>query len=469
MRSGSSPLVANRTIRLRQGNGRVVDTVTEDAGAREFVRRHLDELLYCHGHGAWFRWVGSHWEREGTGMALDYARAVAHDLSEGVESKGRAAVRNSKFAGGIVRFAQADRSFAVKADTWDTDPFLLGTPDGTVELKSGVLRPARPEDRITRVTAVGPTPAATCPTWLKFLDDITRSDQGLIEFLRAWFGYCLTGDTREHAILFCYGGGGNGKSVLINTLRGILGDYSITAAMDSFAASQNDRHPTDLAMLRGARLVTASETEEGRQWAEARIKQMTGGDPITARFMRRDYFTYQPQFKLTIIGNHKPSLKNVDDAARRRFNIVPFERKPTNPDRQLEEKLRAEWPAILRWMIDGCLAWQKEGLRRPEVMILATEDYFSDQDCLGQWIDEECEAEPANQSKSELVSELFSAWSRYAKGAGEDPGSKKSFSGAMARRGFGKRRGHRGVRFITGVRLKPRAGQDWSLAAHDER
>jgi hypothetical protein len=161
------------------------------------------------------------------------------------------------------------------------------------------------------------------------------------------------------------------------------------------------KHPTDLAMLRGVRLVTASETEEGRAWAEARIKQMTGGDPISARFMRQDFFTYVPQFKLTIVGNHKPTLQNVDDAVRRRFNIIPFIRKPAAPDKQLEEKLRAEWRGILRWMIDGCLDWQAHGLIRPVSVTEATETYFSDQDLLAQFLDEMCDCDPENQSKFE--------------------------------------------------------------------
>jgi len=190
----------------------------------------------------------------------------------------------------------------------------------------------------------------------------------------------LTGDTREHALVFVFGPGGNGKSVAVNVQVGIMGDYATTAAMDVFIASAGDRHPADLAMLRGSRLVTASETEEGRQWAESRIKQLTGGDRITARFMRQDFFTFLPSFKLQIIGNHKPGLRNIDDAARRRFNLVPFVQTPAVPDRQLEEKLKAEWPGILRWMVDGCLAWQRDGLVRPASITTATEAYFADQD-----------------------------------------------------------------------------------------
>src|SRR5262249_23653203 len=157
------------------------------------------------------------------------------------------------------------------------------------------------QDGITRVTSVAPSDGG-CPLWLKFLNEATGNDEDLIRFLRQWCGYCLTGVVIEHALLFVYGDGGNGKSVFLNVVTSILEDYAATSAMETFTASNSDRHPTDLAMLRGARLVTASETEAGKEWAEARIKQMTGGDPITARFMRQDFFTYMPEFKLTIIG-----------------------------------------------------------------------------------------------------------------------------------------------------------------------
>jgi putative DNA primase/helicase len=207
-------------------------------------------------------------------------------------------------------------------------------------------------------------------------------------------------------------------------------------------------------MLRGARLVTASETEEGRAWAEARIKQMTGGDPITARFMHRDNFTFVPQFKLTIVGNHHPVLKNVDDAARRRFNIVPFVRKPLNPDRQLEEKLRSEWPGILRWMIEGCLDWQANGLTQPASVAAATEAYFSDQDLMARWLEDACDADPENPHKWETSRELFASWTAFAKAAGEEPGTQKSFGSAMQRRGFMPHRTTT-ARGFRGIRLKP--------------
>jgi putative DNA primase/helicase len=178
-------------------------------------------------------------------------------------------------------------------------------------------------------------------------------------------GYALTGDTSLHVAVFIYGHGKNGKSVFNNTVTGLLGGYAVTAPMETFTASKSDRHPTELARMRGARYVAASETQEGQALSEVRLKHLTGGDPITARFMRQDFFTYKPQHKIFMFGNHKPVLKNVDAAIRRRLLIIPFVRQPANPDLQLEAKLREEWPGILRWMIQGYLDLRRNGLVIP--------------------------------------------------------------------------------------------------------
>jgi putative DNA primase/helicase len=191
-------------------------------------------------------------------------------------------------------------------------------------------------------------------------------------------------------------------------------------------------------MLHGARMVSASETEEGRAWAESRIKQVTGGDKISARFMRQDFFTYTPQFKLTVVGNHKPVLRNVDDAARRRFNIVPFTVKPAKPDRQLTEKLKAEAPAILQWMIEGCMDWQRSGLVRPRSVLEATAEYFDDQDLFGQWLEECCRVEPDNRHLTATPKELFEAWCSYAQAAGEQPGTQTALGNSLTKRGLMK-------------------------------
>ena len=225
---------------------------------------------------------------------------------------------------------------------------------------------------------------SACPRWRRFLDEVTAGDVELQAFLARVAGYGLTGSTREHALFFLYGTGANGKGTFLNTLTGILGDYAQIAGMDTFTESQTDRHPAELAVLRGARVVAAQETDEGRRWAESRIKALTGGDPITARFMRQDFFTYTPQFKLMIAGNHKPGLRNIDEAIRRRFHLLPFTVRipPEQRDLQLFEALRQEWPAILGWAVRGCLEWQAEGLNPPAAVIEATAEYFDDEDVL---------------------------------------------------------------------------------------
>jgi putative DNA primase/helicase len=435
------------------------DEVTEAAVAAVFRGRFKGELRYCHHAGRWYRWTGAIWQRDETRYAFDAIRRTTCEVaSASGDGKVRRAAERATFAAGVERFAQADRVFAVSANHWDQDPWLLATPGGTVNLKTGLLRTAQRSDHITRCTSVTPSPTADCPRWLRFLDEVTGSDPEMIAFLQRWIGYCLTGDIKEHALLFVYGPGGNGKSVFLATLAGILHTYAATAAMDTFTASTGERHSTDLAMLNGARLVMANETEEGRAWAEARVKALTGGDPITARFMRQDFFTFLPAFKLTISGNHQPVLKNADDAARRRFNVVPFLYKPPQPDRDLMAKLKAEWPAILRWAIEGCLAWQAGGLNPPAAVLAATAEYFAEQDVFAQWLEECCEKAAGH---GEATSRLFASWERFAKSRGEDPRSSIWFSTMMAGQGFRRDKDcpHFRGRGFLGVRLPPNTAQ----------
>ena len=444
----------------RRAGGR--GPVTEDSVAAAFAREHGATLRFCHHAGKWHRWDGGIWRQDETRLAFDWARRLSRDLAAATdEGKVITAAGKAAFAAGVERFAQADRAFALTSDAWNRDPWLLGTPGGTVDLRTGELRPARQDDHISRSAAVVPADRADCPVWLSFLAQATAGDRSLIEFLQRWFGYCLTGVTGEHALLFVYGPGGNGKGVLLVTVAGILAGYAATAAMDTFTASKGDKHPTDLAMLHGARLVMTTETEEGRAWAEARIKALTGGDPITARFMRRDFFTYTPAFKLTISGNHKPALRNVDDAARRRFNVVPFLNKPDKPDRELAEKLKAEWPGILRWMIEGCLAWQKGGLQRPKAVLDATAEYFAEQDLLAQWLEECCER---GKEFGEASTALFASWRGFAQQRGEDSGTAKWFATTLERQGFRRAKDcklFRGRGFLGLGLLPPPAARHW--------
>jgi putative DNA primase/helicase len=427
--------------------------LTEDGVALAFADQHRGRLRYCHDAGAWFMWTGTHWRQNRDGLAFTWARDLARRLSSDAAFKTKAITGKAAFAGAVERYAQRDRAFALTAEAWDQDPELLATPEGVLDLRTGELRPAQREDHMTKLTAVAPARrGAACDRWLTFLDQATGRDDELIRFLRQWCGYCLTGSTREHALLFIYGPGGNGKSVFINTVAHILGDYCRAAPMDTFTAAPGDRHPTDLAMLRGARLVTATETEEGRAWAEAKVKQMTGGDPITARFMRQDFFTYAPQFKLTIAGNHKPALKTVDEAARRRFNIVPFLHKPVTPDRYLEQKLREEWPAILRWMVEGCLDWRTHGLARPRIVTEATAEYFEAQDVIGRWLAERCLVDARQKERPGRLLADFQAWAREN---GEASADNRRLRAALERVPALRYGASRGERWVYGIGLAP--------------
>jgi P4 family phage/plasmid primase-like protien len=426
--------------------------LTESGVADQFASQHVARLRYCHSAGSWYEWTGTHWRQDRKHAAFTYARRLTGDLASMAEAKIQAIAGKAAFCGGVEKFAQRDERLAVTADDWDQDPFLLATPGGTVDLRSGRMRAALPGDMLTRVAAVAPSRQIQPDAWLRFLDQTTGKDDALIDFLQRWCGYCLTGNTREHALLFGYGPGGNGKSVFLNTVARIMGDYATVAAMDTFTASQGDKHPTDLAMLRGARLVTATETEEGRAWAESRIKQMTGGDPISARFMRQDFFTFTPQFKLTIVGNHKPVLRNVDEAARRRFNIVPFTRKPETPDPDLERKLETEWPTILAWMIDGCLKWQADGLKRPQVVLDATAEYFEAQDAFGQWLAECCILDTNLSTKPSAILQSFQQWSQQN---GEGVSDNKRLRGMIERTSGLRYVKLQGTHWIRGLGLLP--------------
>ncbi len=245
----------------------------------------------------------------------------------------------------------------------------------------------------------------------------------------------------------------NGKGVFLNTLTAILADYAAVAPMETFIVTQGERHPTDLAGLRGARLVTSQETEKGRRWAESKIKALTGGDPISARFMRQDFFTYLPSFKLVIAGNHKPALSGVDEAIRRRFHLVPFTVTIAKGkrDKNLPDKLRPEWPGILAWMIEGCLAWQRDGLNPPATVRDATEAYLAEEDTIAQWIEECC---ATGKEQWGVGARLWESWKAWAEANKEPPGTRKGFAESMTAHGYAKDKSQ-GVRGYTGIDLKP--------------
>lgn len=422
--------------------------ITEDGVALAFAARHLHQLRFCHSTGRWYVWSGYHWSRQETQLAFAWARDVCREMAADNPKAG--ALAKAAAAAAVERFARADQRLVTTADKWDADPWLLGTPGGTVDLRTGALRPADPRDQITRLTAVAPVPpdafnpARDCPRWLAFLNEALGGDADAIRFLQQWAGYSLTGDTREEALLFVHGPGGSGKSTAINTLGDLVGDYAVNVATETLSASKYDRHSTEIARLKGARLARASETEEGRAWAQQRIKALTGGDVVTARFMRQDDFEFIPAFKLTIVGNHRPAIQNVDDAMRRRFNVLPFNHQPQATDPGLKDALRREFPGILAWAIRGCLDWQASGLTRPAVVTEATESYFLAQDSFAAWLDECC---VVGAGEADTTANLWASWSLFARTAGEETGTKnKTFPDRMQQAGFTPIRDTAGIR-----------------------
>src|SRR5262249_8363987 len=333
-----------------------------------------------------------------------------------------------------VSLARADRAHAATTDIWDADPWTLNTPGGTLDLRTGKLRPHERSDYCTKMTAA--TPRGTCATWLAFLQQIMNGDGELVSYWQRVCGYALTGLTLEQVLFFLYGAGGNGKTVTTNTIGAVLGDYCVIAPTDMLMATRTEQHPTDIASLRGARLAIATETEQGRKWAEAKVKKLTGGDKLTARFMRQDFFEFVPTHKLLVSGNNKPGLRSVDEAIRRRLHLIPFNVTipPSERDTKLSEKLFTERDGILRWMVEGCLSWQRFGLQPPAAVRAATESYFESADAVGRWLEECVELDP--QCRTTTTKVLFKSWSGWCERNGEPIGTTTTFGEALNKRGF---------------------------------
>lgn len=427
--------------------------------------------------GRWLFWNGTRWERDDKLDHLTQTRAFLRDRADALtawaERKAEAAEAEKPGSGErMVKWAEAEARTlrhkntvaAVEAlarsnppsvaapDSFDADKLLLGTPGGVVDLRTGVLRPAARGDLITKLTAAPPAPPGARPArWLAFLDEVFAGDAELIAFMQRAAGYALTGSTAEHKLLFLYGGGRNGKSVYLNTLAALWADYARRAAAATFIASQTERHPTDIAGLQGARLVIASELPRGRTWDEQAIKDLTGGDKLTARFMRGDFFDFIPEMTLMIAGNSMPSFRGVDEAIRSRVVLVPFNVTipPERRDRTLPEKLMAEGPAILRWAIEGALEWQRRGLDVPASVAAASADYFDAEDTVGLFLADEAVIEAGRFT---AAADLHLRFGQWCQGQGLNPWTQATLIKELRARGFADHKSN-GRRGLKGLRL----------------
>lgn len=430
---------------------------TDESLALEFATRNCSLFRYVADWNRWMIFNGSMWLRDETLHVYAESRALVREDSISAPKKEQPKILSSRTVHAIVSLARTDPILAAVVDQWDGDETVIHCEGEVYPLTTdGFPRAAIPGDYLTKST--GTKPDGDCPMWVEFLELVTGGDAALVDYLQRLCGYCLTGSTKEQALFFLYGPGGNGKSTFVNTIMGVMGDYAKTAAVDTFSASNGDRHPTDLANLQGARLVTATETAEGRRWDETRIKTLTGGDLVSARFMRQDFFTYRPNFKLLISGNHKPELKGVDEAWRRRMQLIPFTVRIPAAKRikGYDEQLRAEWPGILMWMIEGARIWARDGLNPPTAVTEATAEYLESEDVLGGWIEEVIEFVPHDNQVFLSREDLFGQWQIFCKNAGEHVGTRKQFVANLNRReGFVPHKNRKGVRGYRGIQFKP--------------
>lgn len=422
----------------------VITSPTEDDVAEEFAVTHQGIMAFCPEASSWYFFDGKVW-RQDNNKAFHTVRMI----SRARRGSARALSTNSSVEGAL-RMAQKDPRMVRHAADWDFDPSVLGTPDGPVDLRTGHSLSPESHYFITKQTLVAPAAHGTdSPAFDKFLHEITNGDLSTQEFLTAFGGYCLTGETKEQVLLFLYGPGGNGKTVFQNVLSEILGDYAKPAVPELFAASRQQRHLSELAVLKGARLVTAAETDQGHSWHEAKIKLLTGGEKITANLMRQDPISFAPEFKLLFTGNHKPQLRSASEAMRRRFMLLDFDFKPATPDHELPQKLRNEYPAILRKLVNGSVEWYKNGLIQPTSVKAATAEYFEEEDIFAQWLAENCVKDSAAHTKSNI---LYNDWNSYCLERGEEPGSNKALSQRLKAASFEKKTS--GCVFYLGLKLK---------------
>jgi putative DNA primase/helicase len=395
-----------------------------DAGAAErFVRLHGDDVRFDYHRRRWLRWQAHRWLIDADAAIVRLALTFVREWQrEAVETISDFSARDSttKYAlrlehgdrlHSMLALARALKPIADAGQTWDRDPWLLGVPNGVVDLRDGALRVGRRDDRITMNTTAPYEPEALCPRWTQFIAEIFADDLELTSFIQRAVGYSLTGITTEQVLFLLFGTGANGKGTFANTLKWALGDYAWNMPFQTIEIRDRAAIPNDLAALVNRRFVVASETNDGTRLNESRVKALTGCDPITARFLHGEFFTFEPAAKFWLSVNHKPVVRDDSFGFWRRLRLVPFlQTFKVNPE--LADQLRAEAPGILAWCVRGCLAWQRDGLQAPEIVRAATKEYEQDSDPLGVFFTEACEEDEPTAEVS--AKDLFNHYKKWA-------------------------------------------------------
>jgi putative DNA primase/helicase len=436
--------------------------------ARRLIDRHGENLRYCVEMKKWLVWTGHVWVTADCGEVERFAKQTVGEMySQAAQNDPNERQRLARHAlkceaenrlCAMVNLAETEPNVPVRTSQLDSDPWLLNCTNGAIDLSSGRLLPHNRVNLCTKQVSVAFDPSATCPTWLSFLERIMGGNEMLIEFLQRAVGYSLTGMTTEQVLFFLHGFGANGKTTFIEVIRKLLGDYAQQADFNSFLEKRGDGARNDLARLQGARFVAAVEAGEGRRLAETVIKQATGGDKITARFLYREFFEYTPQFKLFLVANHKPLIAGTDEAIWRRIRLVPFTVTipPEERDKQLLEKLQGELVGILAWAVQGCLDWQRHGLGEPPEVSDATADYRREMDVLADFLDECCVIE---ERETVIASDLYQHFKDWCQNSNEIPFSQKKFGEELHARLYQNAK-KRGKRIWIGLRLRIQADNE---------
>jgi len=453
------------TSRTELSGGEDSIHLSDLGNARRLVRDHGDDLRYCKVFGKWFVWHDGRWRDDGTDEVVRRTKktvgAIYAEAANAPEDERKALAKHALKSEAEARIhamiglAESEPTIPILPNQLDQNPWIITVKNGTIDLKTGTISSHRRDDLVTKMAPVTYVPDASCPLWLDFLDRAMGGNEHLVQFLQRAIGYSLTGTTVERIILILFGGGKNGKSTLLEVMRAILGDYAMRTPTEMLLAKRGDAGiPNDVARLKGARFVSASEAEEGQRLAEAKIKDLTGGDTISARFMRGEFFDFQPAFKLWLSTNHKPVIKGTDEAIWDRIRLVPFLVRipPEEQDKHLRDKLIAEAPGILAWAVEGCLDWQRDGLGEPEEVKQATGAYRAEMDVLGGFITDCC---VVREDASGTAKELYATYTRWCEDSGEKPISQIAMGKRLAERGFDSTRiGKKQTRTWLGIGIR---------------
>ncbi|MGB8219518.1 MAG: phage/plasmid primase, P4 family [Methanoregula sp.] len=375
---------------------------TDLGNSQRFVLRFGLDCRYCHAFKNWYIWDGIRWQRDNDGLVRELAKDAVYRIYDEASVSPGATEQGELYKWGIssqgrpridAMVSLSTSALAISPDELDTNPDRLNFPNGTLDLQTFEFAPARRDDLITRVTGCAYDPAAACPSWGKFLDKIMAGNQNLIGFIQRAVGYSLTGHTGERAIFLCHGGGANGKSTLLNTIMAVIGEYGLPVESNTFCVSRNESIRNDLAALKGARFVTATEAGKGKRLDESIIKQFTGGgDKIRARFLYQEFFEFKPECKIWWAFNSAPRITDSTDSIWARVKMIPFSVIIPEAERdiRLPDKLLKEAPGIINWAIAGLQEYQRIGLAEPVEVRSATQQYREDQDNFADFLTDMC-------------------------------------------------------------------------------